>query len=120
MPTEKLIEITTFSNKIAALLKLPIAERKVFRSKGLLAHLLKRKHYKAASYLDFLADIILAPDYAGFNKDSIELVKCFKDNIFVSIKLDISKDVYYVSTMFDISSSKLENYCNSKRLLKVD
>ena len=120
MPIEKLIEITTFSNKIAVLLNLPILEKKVFRSKGLLVHLLKRKHYKAAKYLDFLADIIHSPDYTGKNKDSIELVKCFKDNIFVSIKLDISNDVYYVSTMFDISSSKLETYYKSKRLSKVD
>ena len=61
---------------------------KIFRSKGLLAHLLKRKHYKAAKYLDFIPEIISAPDYVGFYDRQIELVKVIKDNIFLSIKLD--------------------------------
>ena len=120
MPSEKLIELAKLSQKITDLLKLSVSECTVFRSKGLLAHLLKRKHYTAAKYLDFLSDIIQKPDYAGFSAGTIELVKCFKDNIFISISLDVSKGIYYVSTMYDISSSKLEKYCTSGRLLKVD
>ncbi len=120
MPSEKLIEIAKFSQKLADFLRISISERSVFRSKGLLSHLLKRKHYTAAKYLDFLSDIIQQPDYAGFSGETIELVKCFKNNIFISISLDVSKDIYYVSTMYDINSSKLEKYCNTGRLLKVD
>ena len=93
---------------------------KIFRSKGLLAHLLKRKHYKAAKYLDFIPEIISSPDYAGFCDGQIELVKIFKDNIFLSIKLDETKDLYYVATLFDVSESRIEAYCKSGRLKKLD
>lgn len=47
-------------------------------SKGLLAHLLNRKHYTAAKYLDFLPEIIEEPDYVGCYKGNIEFVKCVK------------------------------------------
>ena len=93
---------------------------KIFRSKGLLAHLLKRKHYKAAKYLDFIPEIINSPDYVGFYDGQIEFVKIFKDNIFLSIKLDESKDIHYVATLFDVSMAKIETYCNSGRLKKLD
>ena len=53
-----------------------------------MAHLLKRKHYKAAKYVDYISDIIEKPDYAGMTDGQIELIKSFKDNIFLSIKID--------------------------------
>lgn len=92
----------------------------IYRSKGLLAHLLKRKHYKAAKYLDFIPDIISNPDYAGVNEGQIEMVKCLKDNIFLSIKLDVSKSIYYVATLFDVNQSKIDSYCKSGRLKKIN
>ena len=85
-----------------------------------MAHLLKRKHYKEAKYLDFIPEIINAPDYAGFYEEQIELVKIFKDNLFLSIKLDKTKDIYYVATLFDVSMAKIEAYCKSGRLKKLD
>ena len=50
----------------------------------------------------------------------IELIKIFKDNIFLSIKLDVAKQIYYVATIFDVSQSKIEAYCKSGRLTKLD
>ncbi len=94
-------------------------EIKVYRSKGLLAHLLKRKHFKAAKYLDFLPEVIETPDYAGVNEGQIELIKCFKDNIFLSIKLDSSKNLYYVATLYDVTEAKIKSYCSSGRLKKI-
>ena len=44
----------------------------------------------------------------------------FKDNIFLSIKLDKSKDVYYGATLFDVNMTKIESYCKSGRLMKLD
>ena len=75
---------------------------------------------KAAKYLDFIPEIINAPDYAGFYEGQIEIVKIFKDKIFLSIKLDVSKDLYYVATLFDVSMAKIESYCKSGRLKKLD
>lgn len=120
MPSDKMIFISEIPESLITFLGLQKKEIKVFRSKGLLAHLLKRKHYKAAKYLDYIPDVISAPDYAGLYEGQIELVKIFKDNIFLSIKLDITKDFYYVATIFDVSMSKIESYCKSGRLKKLD
>ena len=120
MPSVKMIFVAEIPNTLLSFLGISKNQIKIYRSKGLLAHLLKRKHYKAAKYLDFIPEIINSPDYAGFYEGQIELVKIFKDNIFLSIKLDVSKDLYYVATLFDVSMAKIESYCKSGRLKKLD
>ena len=120
MPSDKMIFVAEIPNTLLSFLGISKNQIKIYRSKGLLAHLLKRKHYKAAKYLDFIPEIINSPDYAGFYEGQIELVKIFKDNIFLSIKLDVSKDLYYVATLFDVSMAKIESYCKSGRLKKLD
>ena len=120
MPSDKMIFVAEIPNTLLSFLGISKNQIKIYRSKGLLAHLLKRKHYKAAKYLDFIPEIINSPDYAGFYEGQIELVKIFKDNIFLSIKLDVSKDLYYVATLFDVSMAKIESYCKSDRLKKLD
>ena len=120
MPSDKMIFVAGISDSLLKFLGFENKKVKVFRSKGLLAHLLKRKHYKAAKYLDYIPEIISLPDYAGCCDGQIELVKIFKDNIFLSIKLDATKDLYYVATLFDVSMAKIEAYCKSGRLKKVE
>ncbi len=121
MPSDKLVFVATLVDKrILSLLNISINGIKIYRSKGLLAHILKRKHYKAAKYFDYITDIIENPDYAGVTDGQIELVKIFKDNIFLSIKLDIANQIYYVATVFDVSKSKIDVYCKSGRLTKLD
>ena len=120
IPSEKLIFVAQLNKQVIPLLKIPKQEIKIYRSKGLLAHLLKRKHYKAAKYLDYISDIIENPDYAGMTDGQIELVKIFKDNIFLSIKLDVASQIYYVATLFDVSRSKIDAYCKSGRLIELD
>ena len=120
MPSDKMIFVAEIPNTLLSFLGISKNQIKIYRSKGLLAHLLKRKHYKAAKYLDFIPEIINDPDYAGFYEGQIELVKIFKDKIFLSIKLDVSKDLYYVATLFDVSMAKIEAYCKSGRLKKLD
>ena len=119
MSTEKLIFLTELNASLKTFLNIQNQTITVYRSKGLLAHLLKRKHYKAARYIDFLPEIITNPDYAGINNEQIELVKCFKDNIFLSIKLDKTKGIYYVSTIFDVNQAKIDYYCKSGRLKRI-
>lgn len=118
MPSDKMIFVASIPETLLSFLGIPQRETMIYRSKGLLTHLLKRNHYKAAKYLDFIPDINTSPDYAGVYERQIELVKVFKDNIFLSVKLDSSKKTYYVATMFDVSSSKIETYCKSGRLRK--
>lgn len=87
--------------------------------------MIKRKHFIALKYIDSIPDIIKNPDYIGINPNekenaSIEFVKCFKDNILLGIKVDSIKGRLYVSTMYDISDSKLKRRLYSKRLVPLD
>ena len=115
----QLVKIARFNTKLNQILETSYSAFAIYRSKGLLAHLLKRKHYAAAKYLDALPDMIMHPDYVGIYNSNIEMVKCYKDSIFVCIKLDSKKNRFYVATMFDIKQAKLDHYVKSGRLKKV-
>lgn len=117
---DRLIKIAFFNTKLNVLLEKEYETFPIYKSKGLMAHLINRKHYAAVKYIDNLPDIIRQPDFIGIHNDSIELVKCYKDNIFICVKLDSSRTKYYVVTMFDIKQSKIESYVRSGRLIKVD
>ncbi|MBR5400773.1 MAG: hypothetical protein IK102_03080 [Treponema sp.] len=119
MPLEKLVFISILNNQITSLLGIQ-NEIKVYRSKGLLTHLINRKHFIAAKYIDFIPDILADPDYIGGGKEKIEFVKCFKNSILLSIKLDNTKGIMYVSTMFEVKQSKIDSYCKKGRLIKLD
>ena len=84
---DKLIKVAHYNTKLNSVLGFDYSAFTIYRSKGLLTHLIKRKHFVAAKYIDRLDDIISHPDYAGCYNGNIELVKCYNDNIFVSIKL---------------------------------
>ena len=117
---DKLIKIAIFNTELNALLGTEFQNFVIYRSKGLLAHLINRKHFSAAKYIDYLPEIVESPDYAGYYNGNIELVKVFKDNIFISIKLDEKKNKYYVATMFDVKNGKVESYLKTGRLKKVE
>ena len=53
-------------NPIICFLAMPL-----YRSKGLLTHLIKRKHFSAAKYIDSLSEIITEPDYAGYTEGTL-------------------------------------------------
>lgn len=118
--SDKLIRIATFNIALNSLLGTNFQAFAIYRSKGLLSHLINRKHFTAAKYIDYLPEIIESPDYAGYYDGNIELVKVFKDNIFISIKVDEKKHQYYVATMFDAKMGKIDSYVKSGRLKKVE
>lgn len=122
---EKDIFVGNYNEQFNKILNINIVPNKIMRSKGLISHLIKRKHFIALKYIDFIPEIIKNPDYIGVNpnennNNSIELVKCFKDNILLGIKVSPNKDELYVSTMFDIPNSKLKRRLHSKRLVPID
>ncbi len=118
--SEKLIKVTTFNTDLNSILGTDFPAFSIYRSKGLLSHLINRKHFTAAKYIDFLPEIISSPDYAGYGDGNIELVKIYKDNIFISIKLDSKRNQHYVATMFDTKPGKIDAYVKTGRLKKVD
>ena len=117
---EELVTVTTFNTSLNKWIGTSYDSFPIYRSKGLLTHLINRKHYIAIKYMDYLPDILNKPDYIGNDKGSIEFVKCYKDNIFLSIKLDTKKSKYYVATMFEVKQSKIDAYVRSGRLIPID
>lgn len=114
--SEKLIKIAKFNTALNEQLGTDYPAFDIYRSKGLLSHLINRKHFTAVKYIDYLPEIITSPDYAGLYNGDIELVKVYKDNIFISLKLDTKRNQHYVATVFDVKSAKIESYVRSGRL----
>ena len=120
---DELLKVGNFADKFNVILGTDIEQLDIFRSKGLPAHMLKRKHYKCLKYIDYIPDIIANPDYIGINPnesgDSIELVKQYDDHVLLGIKLDMDGRYLYVSTMYDVQESKVSRRLHSGRLKKI-
>lgn len=122
---ESLIKVGEYIEAFNTLLGIDIKATEIYRSKGLPTHMVKSKHYKALQYIDYIPEIICNPDYIGINPNekggaSIELIKRYKDNILVGIKLDIEKNYLYVSTMHDIQEGKIQRRLHSGRIKKFE
>jgi len=121
---DELLKVGNFADKFNVILGTDIEQLDIFRSKGLPAHMLKRKHYKCLKYIDYIPDIIANPDYIGINPnesgDSIELVKQYDDHVLLGIKLDMNGRYLYVSTMYDVQESKVSRRLHSGRLKKIE
>lgn len=117
---EELLWVGKYNSKFNDILGVDIKELEIYRSKGLPAHIVKRKHFKCLKYIDFIPEIIENPDYIGVNpneKDSsIEIIKRYKDNVMIGIKLDTDGEYLYVSTMHDIQETKIERRLHSGRI----
>ncbi len=119
--SDKLIEVGKYKSEFNTILGINIQSKEIYRSKGLPAHMIKSKHAKCLKYIDYIPDIIDKPDYIGINpnengNESIELIKRYKDNIMIGIKLDKDNDYLYVSTMHDIQESKIQRRLHSGRI----
>ena len=115
------LKVGTYNPKFNDILGIEIEQLDIYRSKGLPTHMLKSRHIKCLKYIDYIPEIIETPDYIGINpneKDtkSIELIKCYKDNVMIGIKLDKDGNYLYVSTMYDIQESKIQRRLHSGRI----
>lgn len=122
---ETLIKVGEYLDCFNDILGISITVKEIYRSKGLPAHMIKRKHGKCLKYIDYINDIIKYPDYIGINPnengtDSIELIKKYKDNVLIGIKVDPAKDYLYVSTMHDIQESKINRRLHSGRIKQIN
>lgn len=118
---ENILKVGKYNTKFNDVLGIDIGELDIYRSKGLPTHMVKSKHFKALKYIDYISDIIKSPDYVGVNPNedgtkSIELIKRYRDNILVGIKLDEENGYLYVSTMHDIQEGKIKRRLHSGRI----
>lgn len=117
---EKMTPVGQYISKFNTLTGQTLPLGVIYQSAGLLTHVLKR-HPKEVNNLNYVSSIISSPDYIGKNPNepnSIELVKVLGGNLMVCVKLDVSRDYYYVASVFEISQAKLNNRLNSGRLKK--
>lgn len=70
---DKLIKVASYNTKLNQWLGTEFESFAIYRSKGLLTHLINRKHFVAAKYIDYLPELITSPDYAGTHEGNIEL-----------------------------------------------
>lgn len=117
---EELLQVGKYTARFNEILGLDLEELNIYRSKGLPSHMVKRKHYNCLKYIDYIPDIISEPDYIGINPNeagkSIELIKRYKDNVMIGIKLDTDGEYFYVSTVHDVQESKIARRLYSGRI----
>ena len=119
---DDMIKLGTYNQKFNDIIGTELESMDIYRSKGLPAHLLKRHHYDALKYIDYLPEIISNPDYVGIDPkepNSIEFVKSYRENIWVGIKIDKDKEHYYVATMYNVQESKIVRRLHSGRIKRV-
>ena len=99
----------------------------VYLSPGAKKHILKKHgrdlgRYISENLTQALEKIISHPDYIGVHpkkeKQSIELIKRIGKNILVAIEVDLEENYIYVSSMYPITKSKLENRIGSGRVIR--
>ena len=117
---DELLEVGKYNLKFNEILGIEIDELNIYRSKGLPAHMVKRKHFNCLRYIDYIPEIIESPDYIGINPNengkSIEIIKRYKDNVMIGIKLDTDGEYLYVSTVHDVQESKIKRRLHSGRI----
>lgn len=115
---DNLIQVGTYRQEFNSVTGQSLPCAPIYQSLGLQIHVQKR-HPAEIGNLALIPQIIQSPDYIGKNPkepDSIELVKVFQNNVMVCIKLDHDNGYFYVATVFEINSSKLQNRISSGRL----
>ena len=117
-----LIKVGKYDLRYNELLSIDIEELDIFRSKGLPAHMVKRKHFNCLKYIDYLPEIIENPDYVGVNPNendkSIKIIenkeipnflRCFSSNYSYKELGNLNPCEYY----YDIKEKKII-YCGNK------
>ncbi|MCD7906028.1 MAG: hypothetical protein LUG24_10875 [Clostridiales bacterium] len=119
--SDKGIKVGKYNLDFNDILGLDIEELDIYRPKGLYAHMKKRNHDRCLKYIDKIPEIVENPDYIGVNPnekggESLELIKKYKGNVLVGIKLDKNNNHLYVSTMYAVQDSKIERRLFSGRI----
>lgn len=118
------LKVGRYKREFNEVLGVELEELEIYRSKGLPAHMLKSHHANCLKYIDYIPEIIEKPDYIGVNPnekitDSVELIKRYKNNIMIGIKLDKQNDYFYVATMHEIQESKISRRLHSGRIKAI-
>jgi len=64
---DKLIKIASYNTELNYWSGVEYTSFPIYRSKGLLTHLINRKHFVAAKYIDCLPEVINNPNFVGIH-----------------------------------------------------
>ncbi|MEG0012830.1 MAG: PBECR2 nuclease fold domain-containing protein [Cellulosilyticaceae bacterium] len=113
--------IGEISYEILELLNLAMENNKIFIYPGAIRHIKRRHPYAFKLYFKKIPEVIAYPDYIGMssqNPKRIELVRCYKDNILVALKLDENYNLF-VSSMYIIEENRIEKRVEYGRLQPI-
>lgn len=99
-------------------LNLPIENRQIVIYPGAVRHIKKRHPHAFKVYFNKIPEVIESPDYVGMSSQDpkrIELIKKYKDNILVALKLDDESNLF-VSSMYIIEENRIDKRVTYGRL----
>lgn len=121
---DKIIRVGRYDSRLNDILNLSFQAISIYRSKGLQAHIIKQKHFKALDYIELIPNMLKQPDYVGSTvKDGViklEYIKCYKDNIVLCVKVNPDGKSMYVATMYEIPQKKIDRFLHSGRIKRID
>ncbi len=109
-------------NEIINQLEIDIVSKEIIIYPGAIKHIKERHPYTFKKYFHKLIEIIKVPDYIGIvdtEPYKIELIKNYKDNILVAIKIEEDHEAF-ISSMYIIAQTALEKRIESGRLYKIN
>lgn len=103
------------------ILGLTMENKEVFIYPGAIRHIKKRHPHAFKLYLKKIPEVIQYPDYIGMssqNPKRIELIRKYKDNVLVALKVDENYNLF-VSSMYIIENSRVEKRVEYGRLQPI-
>lgn len=102
----------------------------VYASPGVLSHI-KKHHGKQLTrmvkdnLINVIESIIQEPDYIGVDKrrgkkGALELIKKVDSTLLLGLEVDLDEEYIYVSTLYPITKSKINNRIYSGRIIKYE
>lgn len=100
----------------------------VYASPGVLSHI-KKHHGRQLTrrvkdnLLKVIESILEQPDYIGVDrkrgsKGALELIKKVDTTLLLGLEVDLEEEYIYVSTLYPITKSKIDNRIYSGRIIK--
>ena len=102
----------------------------VYASPGVLSHI-KKHHGKQLTkmvkdnLINVIESILEKPDYIGVDKKrgkkgALELIKKVDSTLLLGLEVDLDEEYIYVSTLYPITKSKINNRIYSGRIIKYE
>ena len=112
-------KISEITKKLNNILNTELPLFPIYQSAGLKQHI-ESRHPDCVEYLNKTKEIIEKPDYIGVkSNNALEFIKILDKSIMVAVKLDTSKDYFYVASIYDITNDKIQRRLRKGLIKKI-